>query len=161
MVIERGIGPAPLEITLQSSLCSFVQRYEATVAEFGTSNRQTIGGNVLKPQVDCFGHTKARACQQSEERAVGLSPQRTVTRLGRRLHETLDVVRGKDVRDGSRPVLATKDRRWQFMAWVLGPNVPGESNHLTKPVGALMNRSCQAGPLDRGFRTNAVFTSRV
>jgi hypothetical protein len=48
VVIERGIGPPPLEVALESGLCSFMQGYKATLAEFGASNHQTIWGDVFK-----------------------------------------------------------------------------------------------------------------
>lgn len=111
VVIEGGIRAAPLKITFESRLCRFVQGDEATFPELGTSDHEAIWGDILKAQADGFRYTQPRARQQSEQRAVGVSTQRTVARLGSRVHETLDVALGKDVRDGPLPVLATKDRR--------------------------------------------------
>ena len=100
MVIEGGIGEAVFEIAFKSSPSGFVQGYETTFPEFGIPDQHTIWGDVLKAQPDGLRHAQSRACEQGEERAVGLPPRERMTGLSCRLHETDDVVRGKDVGGG-------------------------------------------------------------
>jgi len=40
-------------------------------------------------------------------------------------------------------------------------DVPGKSNDLTEPTGALSDRSCQSGPLESGFRADVGLTVRL
>ena len=47
------------------------------------------------------------------------------------------------------------------MALILGTDIPGETNHLAKPAGALVDRSRQSGPLDGGLRAHMMFAFRL
>jgi hypothetical protein len=70
MVVKGGVGAALLEIPFESRLCCFMQGHKAALTEFGASNHQAIGRNVIKSQVERFGHSQSRACEQGEQRAV-------------------------------------------------------------------------------------------
>jgi hypothetical protein len=157
MVIEWGIGTAAFEIAFDFCLHCLVQGHKATFAKLGAPYHQTVGRNILIPQLYCFGHAQSRARQQSKQRAVSLSAQGMVTRLSCRLHQTLDVFPGKNVRDSPRTAFAAKNGRRQFMGWILGTDIPAESNHFPKSVGTLMDRS-QSRPLNCHIRANVVFS---
>src|SRR5208283_954391 len=159
MVIEGSIGPALFEIAFDSGSGSFMQGHEAAFAKLGAPNHQTVWSDILKAKPDCFGHTHSRTCQQSEERAVGLLTQGTITGLRCCLHEALYVIAGKNVRNWSRPRFTAKNRWRQLMGLILSPNVAGKSNHFTKSTSAPIDRGGQSGPLDSDLRANTLFSS--
>ena len=97
-----------------------------------------IRGDVLKAQADGLRHAQSRACEQGEERAVGLSSER-MTGLSHRLDKTDNVVRGKDVRDGPRCCPLPKTGGGTSWTLILGTHVPGEANHLVEAAGPLVD----------------------
>jgi len=73
------------------------------------------------------------------------------------LHEPDDLVRGKDVGGGPRVLSAAKDRRRHLVGSILSTDVPGESNHVIEASGALVDGSCQSGPLNGGLTAHMLF----
>jgi hypothetical protein len=129
--------------------------------ELGTSNNKAVLCNVIESQTNGFRHSKTRAGEQREQRAVSPSPQRAIARLGRFLDKTPDLVFGKNIRNRTRRFLAAKYRQWYFVALVLGAGVPGEANYCAESAGTLKDRFSQSGPFDGGCRTNVAFAARV
>jgi hypothetical protein len=54
MVLEGGIGAPLLEVPFESSSGRLMQGYEAALAEFRTSDHQTIWRDVIQSQPDRF-----------------------------------------------------------------------------------------------------------
>jgi hypothetical protein len=73
VIVKWGKDVSRRQITLQDSLCSRMQRNQTALAEFSISNEKTIRDDVLQPEINCFRQPHSRACQQSEECAVGKS----------------------------------------------------------------------------------------
>jgi hypothetical protein len=77
------------------------------------------------------------------------------------LHQPLNVLAGKYVRNWPRGVLGTQDRRWQFVALIFGMRVSSESNHDTEPAGSLTCRSSLSCPLDSNIGANVMVTAGI
>jgi len=71
VIVEWGKDASLRQITLQGSLCCRMERKQSAFAEFSISNEKTIRGDVLQPEINRFRQPHPRACQQSEECAVG------------------------------------------------------------------------------------------
>jgi hypothetical protein len=59
MVVERGIGASTFEINFHGRPCGFMQRNKPAFAELGTSNHQTICGDVVEAESDRFRYAEA------------------------------------------------------------------------------------------------------
>jgi hypothetical protein len=71
VIFEWGKDVSLRQITFQDSLCCRMQRNQTALSEFSISNEKTIRGDVLQPEINRFRQPHSRACQQSEECAVG------------------------------------------------------------------------------------------
>jgi hypothetical protein len=101
---------APFEVLFQASMRSLVKGNETAFAELGAANHQTVYGDVLETEMDCFRHTKPGARQQGEKGVVGVPAKGVAfTQRSGGLENALDLLPGKDVGHRSRPVLTAED----------------------------------------------------
>jgi hypothetical protein len=84
-----------------------------------------------------------------------------MTGVGRRLDEPDNIVRGKDVGGGPGSLFAAKNRRRQLVALILSADMPGESDHVAKAAGALVDGPRQSGPLNGGLSAHMLFALRL
>jgi hypothetical protein len=138
MVVVRGVGAAPFEVALEPRLRSLVEGNEAAFSKLRASDYDAVRGDVLKAQPDRLGDAHSRARQQRDERAVGVSPERTIG-LSYRSNEMDNVLGGKDIRASPVPPFTAEDGRRRLVGLVLGAHVPGEMDHIVQTAGLLMN----------------------
>ena len=84
--------------------------------------------------MDGLRHAKSGTRQQSEECIVSM-PSKGIafTQLRCCLEDALDFGCGKDIGNGSRPVLTAEDWGRHLVVWVFRTDVPRKSDHLAKP----------------------------
>src|ERR1017187_8871038 len=101
VIIQWSVGTPPLEVLFQGSLSGLVKGDKTAFAELRTANDQTVRGDVLKTEMDCFRHAKPRTGQQGKERTVS-TPTKGIafTQLRCGLEDALDVVPGENVGNG-------------------------------------------------------------
>jgi hypothetical protein len=63
------------------------------------------------------------------------------------MHEPLDILFGKYVRNAPRSVIAPEYGGRQFMPCIFCTQVSRESNYVAEPTGTLIDRWCPGSPL--------------
>jgi hypothetical protein len=72
------------------------------------------------------------------------------------LHQLLNLLGRKYVRDGARGFLGTQHSRWQLVTRIFCMRISCESNYDTEPAGSLTRRSTLPGPLEGDIGANVV-----
>jgi hypothetical protein len=110
-----------------------MQWHQTAFAKLGAADDQSVCGDVFKAERDRLRHTKSRARQQGEKRAVGLSTKGIPpTQAECCFNEPFDVVDREDVRHGPRAFLAPEYGGRNLMTLILCAKVSRKPNYLTK-----------------------------
>src|SRR5712691_12965420 len=126
MIVIRRVRTPPLQVPVESGARRVVQGHEPALTEFGTADHEAVWRDVVESESDGFRHPQPRAGQEREPRAVRLSPQGPVPRLGGGLNQLPNLIGRQNVRHRARWLFSTKDGWRDLMPIVFGAEIACE-----------------------------------